>query len=262
MGSRLVKRWGCRGLLAQSKRHMLDANNGACYSGHQRALAYFLYRKLSMRRLRNLTFLIVVLSFMPAYQALAGDLLRFCHTAQYWVPVLLHSGGVSGEEVCNVSGGTSCFGSSLGEGICRAGSGSSCFGSTLGEGLCRGGGGAGCLGSSFGEGLCRGGGGTTCLGSNAGEGACRAGGGSGCLGSTFGEGICRAAGGLNCLGKELGEAICASSGRSYCLGKSVSEAICETTGNCKGLDAVSLVNSVVTVCGTKVLHMGLGRFQG
>jgi hypothetical protein len=57
----------------------------------------------------------------------------------------------------------------------------------------------------------------------------------------------------------LGESICLSAGNNYCSGKSVSNAICDETKNCKDFDSLSLVQSVISQCGTPVLHFGFDR---
>jgi hypothetical protein len=153
--------------------------------------------------------------------------LNFCATASLWLPVLFENAGVDGADLCKVSGGTSCsFVSSLGEGICRAGGGSSCsFVTELGEGVCRAGGGTSCsFVSSLGEGICRAGGGTSCS-----------------FVTELGEGVCRAAGGTSCsFVSSLGEGICKASG------------ICDFGGG----SAIDIINAVVGMCGTRVLHYG------
>jgi UDP-3-O-[3-hydroxymyristoyl] glucosamine N-acyltransferase len=131
---------------------------------------------------------------------------KFCYVAQMWVPMLMESSGVNGEDVCRVGGGTICSGVSLGEGVCRAGGGTICSGVSLGEGVCRAGGGTICSGVDLGEGICRAGGGT------------------------------------------------------ICSGVSFHKAVCDITGNCAGYDAVSLINSVVSLCGAAVLHFGIPKY--
>ena len=113
---------------------------------------------------------------------------KFCYVAQMWVPMLMESSGVNGEDVCRAGGGTICSGVSLGEGVCRAGGGTICSGVSLGEGVCRAGGGTICSGVSF------------------------------------------------------------------------HKAVCDITGNCAGYDAVSLINSVVSLCGAAVLHFGIPKY--
>lgn len=101
------------------------------------------------------------------------ETLRFCSTTQMWIQVLLHSGGIRGEDVCKIGGAPS----------------------------------------------------------------------------------------YECRGVELGEGICLAGGApSYeCRGISVHQAICDFTGSCDGYDAVSLVNSVMSVCGPDVLSFGISK---
>ena len=91
--------------------------------------------------------------------------------------------------------------------------------------------------------LCKVSGGTSCsFVSSLGEGICRAGGGSSCSFVTeLGEGVCRAAGGTSCsFVSSLGEGICKASG------------ICDFGGG----SAIDIINAVVGMCGTRVLHYG------
>jgi hypothetical protein len=91
--------------------------------------------------------------------------------------------------------------------------------------------------------LCKVSGGTSCsYVSSLGEGICRAGGGSSCSYVTeLGEGVCRAGGGTSCsYVSSLGEGICKASG------------ICDFGGG----SAIDIINAVVGMCGTRVLHYG------
>jgi len=91
--------------------------------------------------------------------------------------------------------------------------------------------------------LCKVSGGTSCsFVSSLGEGICRAGGGSSCSFVTeLGEGVCRAGGGTSCsFVSSLGEGICKASG------------ICDFGGG----SAIDIINAVVGMCGTRVLHYG------
>ena len=84
--------------------------------------------------------------------------LKFCTVTSYWLPIIFENAGVTGESICKVSNGSSCYNvKSLGEGICKAGNGSSCYNvKSLGEGVCKAGNGSGCYNvSSLREGLCK-----------------------------------------------------------------------------------------------------------
>jgi len=74
------------------------------------------------------------------------------------------------------------------------------------------------------------------------DGICRAGGGSGCYNVTsLGDGICRAGGGSGCYNvTSLRDGICRASG------------ICDFGGG----SAIEIINAIIGVCGTRVLHYG------
>jgi len=47
--------------------------------------------------------------------------LKFCQNTSLWLPVLFENAGIPGEEICKVSGGSSCYNvQSLTEGLCKA----------------------------------------------------------------------------------------------------------------------------------------------
>ena len=75
-----------------------------------------------------------------------------------------------------------------------------------------------------------------------------------------GEDVCRAGGGTICSGVSLGEGVCRAGGGTICSGVSFHKAVCDITGNCAGYDAVSLINSVVSLCGAAVLHFGIPKY--
>jgi uncharacterized membrane protein len=84
--------------------------------------------------------------------------LKFCQNTSLWLPVLFENAGVQGEEICKVSGGSSCYNvTSVGEGICKAGGGSSCYNVTsFGEGVCKANNGSSCYNvQSLTDGLCK-----------------------------------------------------------------------------------------------------------
>ena len=65
------------------------------------------------------------LALKPVYTMDFEKQLKFCQNTSLWLPVLFENAGVQGEEICKVSGGSSCYNvTSLGEGICKAGKGS------------------------------------------------------------------------------------------------------------------------------------------
>ena len=168
------------------------------------------------------------LALKPVHSMDFEKRLNFCHNTSLWLPVLFENSGIPGEEICKVSGGSSCYNvTSLGEGICKAGGGSSCYNvKSLGEGICKAGGGSSCYNvTSLGEGICKAGGGSSCY--NV---------------SSFGEGVCKANGGSSCYNVQ-----------------SLTEGLCKAAGICRVSGAVDLINQVMGLCGTKVLHFGFSR---
>ena len=149
------------------------------------------------------------LALKPVHSMDFEKRLNFCHNTSLWLPVLFENSGIPGEEICKVSGGSSCYNvTSLGEGICKAGGGSSCYNVT-----------------SLGEGICKAGGGSSCY--NV---------------SSFGEGVRKANGGSSCYNVQ-----------------SLTEGLCKAAGICRVSGAVDLINQVMELCGTKVLHFGFSR---
>ena len=60
--------------------------------------------------------------------------------------------------------------------------------------------------------------------------------------SSFGEGVCKANGGSSCYNVQ-----------------SLTEGLCKAAGICRVSGAVDLINQVMGLCGTKVLHFGFSR---
>ena len=93
---------------------------------------------------------------------------------------------------------------------------------------------------------------------------CKVSGGRYCsFGVSIGTGICQASGSSYCSGgMSIGEGICRAGGSRYCsIGMSIREGICKAIGICNfgGGSAIEVINAVVKVCGTKVLHFGFSR---
>ncbi len=112
-------------------------------------------------KFHQLTVFVLVLTCLalkPVYSMDFEKQLKFCQNTSLWLPVLFENAGIPGEEICKVSGGSSCYNvTSLGEGICKAGGGSSCYNvSSFGEGVCKANGGSSCYNvQSLTEGLCK-----------------------------------------------------------------------------------------------------------
>ena len=116
---------------------------------------------------------------------------EFCQITSLWLPVLFENAGVSGRDICSVSGGTMCsYVDNIGEGICYAG-----------------------------------GGGTMCS-----------------YVDSIAQGICYASKSTNC---------------SYA--NSISDELCKIAGICNTNNIIDIINGVIGVCGTKVLHYGFSR---
>ena len=79
------------------------------------------------------------LALKPVYTMDFEKQLKFCQNTSLWLPVLFENAGVQGEEICKVSGGSSCYNvTSFGEGVCKANNGSSCYNvQSLTDGLCK-----------------------------------------------------------------------------------------------------------------------------
>ena len=156
---------------------------------------------------------------------------EFCQITSLWLPVLFENAGLSGRDICSVSGGTMCsYVDNIGEGICYAGSGGTMcsYVDNIGEGICY-----------------AGSGGTMCsYVDNIGEGICYAGGGGTMCSyvDSIAQGICYASKGINC---------------SYA--KSISDELCKIAGICNTNNIIDIINGVIGVCGTKVLHYGFSR---
>ena len=137
--------------------------------------------------------------------------LEFCQITSLWLPVLFENAGVSGKDICSVSGGTMCsYVDNIGEGICYAGKGGT---------MCS-------YVDNIGEGICYAGkGGTMCSYVNS-----------------IAQGICYASKGTNC---------------SYAT--SIGDELCKIAGICNTKNAIDIINGVIGVCGTKVLHYGFSR---
>ena len=136
---------------------------------------------------------------------------EFCQITSLWLPVLFENAGVSGRDICSVSGGTMCsYVDSIGEGICYAGSGGTMcsYVDNIGEGICY-----------------AGGGGTMCS-----------------YVDSIAQGICYASKSTNC---------------SYA--NSISDELCKIAGICNTNNIIDIINGVIGVCGTKVLHYGFSR---
>ena len=136
---------------------------------------------------------------------------EFCQITSLWLPVLFENAGLSGRDICSVSGGTMCsYVDNIGEGICYAGSGGTMcsYVDNIGEGICY-----------------AGGGGTMCS-----------------YVDSIAQGICYASKGINC---------------SYA--KSISDELCKIAGICNTNNIIDIINGVIGVCGTKVLHYGFSR---
>ena len=136
---------------------------------------------------------------------------EFCQITSLWLPVLFENAGLSGRDICSVSGGTMCsYVDNIGEGICYAGGGGTMcsYVDNIGEGICY-----------------AGGGGTMCS-----------------YVDSIAQGICYASKGINC---------------SYA--KSISDELCKIAGICNTNNIIDIINGVIGVCGTKVLHYGFSR---
>ena len=136
---------------------------------------------------------------------------EFCQITSLWLPVLFENAGVSGRDICSISGGSMCsYVDNIGEGICYAGSGGSMcsYVDNIGEGICY-----------------AGGGGTMCS-----------------YVDSIAQGICYASKGTNC---------------SYA--NSISDELCKIAGICNTNNIIDIMNGVIGVCGTKVLHYGFSR---
>ena len=136
---------------------------------------------------------------------------EFCQITSLWLPVLFENAGVSGRDICSVSGGTMCsYVDNIGEGICYAGSGGTMcsYVDNIGEGICY-----------------AGGGGTMCS-----------------YVDSIAQGICYASKSTNC---------------SYA--NSISDELCKIAGICNTNNIIDIINGVIGVCGTKVLHYGFSR---
>ena len=134
--------------------------------------------------------LLTCLALKPVYTMDFEKQLKFFQNTSLWLPVLFENAGVQGEEICKVSGGSSCYNvASLGEGICKAGGGSSCYNVT-----------------------------------------------------SFGEGVCKANNGSSCYNVQ-----------------SLTDGLCKAAGICSVNGALDLINQVIGLCGTKVLHFGFSR---
>ena len=79
------------------------------------------------------------LALKPVYTMDFEKQLKFFQNTSLWLPVLFENAGVQGEEICKVSGGSSCYNvTSFGEGVCKANNGSSCYNvQSLTDGLCK-----------------------------------------------------------------------------------------------------------------------------
>ena len=83
--------------------------------------------------------LLTCLALKPVYTMDFEKQLKFFQNTSLWLPVLFENAGVQGEEICKVSGGSSCYNvTSFGEGVCKANNGSSCYNvQSLTDGLCK-----------------------------------------------------------------------------------------------------------------------------
>ena len=79
------------------------------------------------------------LALKPVYTMDFEKQLKFFQNTSLWLPVLFENAGVQGEEICKVSGGSSCYNvTSFGEGVCKANNGYSCYNvQSLTDGLCK-----------------------------------------------------------------------------------------------------------------------------
>ena len=75
--------------------------------------------------------------------------------------------------------------------------------------------------------------------------------------------LCKVSGGSSChYVTSIGDGICRAGGGSSChYVTSLREGICKASGICNfgGGSAIEVINAVVSVCGTKVLHYGFSR---
>ena len=178
--------------------------------------------------------LLFIINIPNSYAMSFEKKFEFCQITSLWLPALFENAGVSGRDICSVSGGSTCsYVNNIGQGICYAGGGGGTicpYVNNIGQGICYAGGG----------------GGTICpYVNNIGQGICYAGGGGGTICpyvNNIAQGICYASKGTNC---------------SYA--NSISDELCKIAGICNTNNIIDIINGVVGVCGTKVLHYGFSR---
>ena len=79
--------------------------------------------------------------------------------------------------------------------------------------------------------------------------------------NNIGQGICYAGGGTMCSYVDsIAQGICyASKGSNCSYANSISDELCKIAGICNTDNIIDIINGVIGVCGTKVLHYGFSR---